>query len=178
MVPRGWFREAAIKLKTPKGKIYYVQATTWRDKKQVCFLSNSTVCASKGITVKRHVKNEPFRANLAGVHAQQEYIGAMNGLEFPKGGMNGVDRNDQDSEKYYTTIRTNRYYLRIESWGLDRVIHMLYQIVKYCVTMNIGPAAWKEYVSKNEGRREFQMDLGIYLMNFGLLLDWDGDPGK
>lgn len=35
MVPRGWYREAAIKLKTPTGRIYYIHATTWQDKKQV-----------------------------------------------------------------------------------------------------------------------------------------------
>ena len=33
MVERGWFREAVIKMKTPSGKTYYIQCTTWRDKK-------------------------------------------------------------------------------------------------------------------------------------------------
>ena len=32
---RGWFREAVIKLKSKRGKVYYLQCTTWRDKKQV-----------------------------------------------------------------------------------------------------------------------------------------------
>ena len=39
-VKRGWFREAVLKLKTTTGKSYYLQYTTWRDKKQVCFLHN------------------------------------------------------------------------------------------------------------------------------------------
>ena len=34
-VKRGWFREAVIKLKSTAGKYYYIQCTTWRDKKQV-----------------------------------------------------------------------------------------------------------------------------------------------
>ena len=34
-VKRGWFREAAIKLKPKTGEIYYVQCNTWHDKKQV-----------------------------------------------------------------------------------------------------------------------------------------------
>ena len=36
-VKRGWFREAVIKLKAKSGKHYYIQYTTWRDKKQVFF---------------------------------------------------------------------------------------------------------------------------------------------
>lgn len=32
-VKRGWFREAVLALKTPSGKQFYVQATTWQDKK-------------------------------------------------------------------------------------------------------------------------------------------------
>ena len=32
------------------------------------------------------------------------------------------------------------------------------------------------YVSKNEGRYKFQIDLAISLMNYGLSLDWDGNP--
>ena len=30
-VKQGWKREAVIKMKTPTGKIYYIQATTWLD---------------------------------------------------------------------------------------------------------------------------------------------------
>ena len=32
---KGWYREAVIKLMAPTGKAYYIQCTTWRDKKQV-----------------------------------------------------------------------------------------------------------------------------------------------
>ena len=55
-VERGWFCEAVIQLKSPTGKAYYIQCTTWRDKKQVCFLHNCDVGASVGLSVMRHVK--------------------------------------------------------------------------------------------------------------------------
>ena len=53
---RVWYREAAIKLKTKTGKAYYIQCTTWRDKKQVCFLSLNEVGYTEGLTVKRYCK--------------------------------------------------------------------------------------------------------------------------
>ena len=37
-----------------------------------------------------------------------------------------------------TTIRTNRYYIRILCWVLDRVLHTLFVIVCYCTTADIG----------------------------------------
>jgi hypothetical protein len=37
-VERGWFREACIQCKMDTGKTFYVQHTTWKDRKQVCFL--------------------------------------------------------------------------------------------------------------------------------------------
>ena len=33
MFKSGWLREAVLKLKTPNGKVYYIQCITWRDKK-------------------------------------------------------------------------------------------------------------------------------------------------
>jgi len=57
-VERGWFCEAVIQLKSPTGKAYYIQCTTWRDKKQVYFLHNFDVGASVGLSVMRHVKGK------------------------------------------------------------------------------------------------------------------------
>ena len=80
------------------------------------------------------------------------------------------------------TIRTNRYYLRIFCWALDRIIHALYvivcELVKRSSTDRLGgewPEYWRLYKDKNGGRRMFQIDLGIALMNYGISLDWDGD---
>ena len=86
---------------------------------------------------------------------------------------NAVDRNDRDSADYSTSIRTNRYYIRIFCWALDRVVHCLYCVVVHLAKDNIGDPKWKRY-AKNGGRREFQIDLAIDLINYGLELDWDG----
>ena len=99
---RGWFREAYIELKSPSGVTYYVQATTWKDRKQVCFLSSNTVGFSDGGTVKRHARKKAKRDEIPAPMAQADYV------KF----FNAVDRNDRDSADYSTSIRTTRYYLR------------------------------------------------------------------
>jgi hypothetical protein len=168
-VARGWFREAIVEMKTPTGKTYYIQATTWRDKKQVCFLSTSSVGFSDGMTVKRHTRKRAKRDTIAAPRAQAEYV-----VYF-----NAVDRNDRDSADYSTTIRTNRYYLRIFTWTLDRVIHCEYVIVCNLAKSNVGPKSWKgKYDNKNGGRRKFQIDLGLALLNFAIGLEWDGSGPK
>ena len=62
-VGRGWFREAVLKVKSPTEGTYYIQATTWRDKKQVCFVSTSTVGFSNGLYVKRHICGKKTQNN-------------------------------------------------------------------------------------------------------------------
>ena len=175
-VKRGWFREAVLGLKTPTGKQFYVQATTWRDKKQVSFLSTNEVGFSSGRTVKRHTKKREKRDTIEAPRAQQDYAKYFN----------AVDRNDRDSADYSTTssttIRTNRYYLRIFCWALDRIVHALYVIIgdldKRSAEDRLSgewPAYWALYSDKHGGRRKFQIDLAIALLNYGIALDWDGD---
>jgi len=108
-VERGWYREAVLKLKAPGGKVYYIQCTTWRDKKQVCFLSSNQVGFSNGLSVKRHVKGKSTREVIEGPRAQRDYITFFN----------AVDRSDRDSADWSTSIQTNRYYIRILCWVLD-----------------------------------------------------------
>ena len=109
LVARGWFREAVLKLKSPTGTTYYIQATSWRDKKQVCFVSTSGVGFSNGLSVRRHVRGKRERKIIDDVRAQIEYAKWYN----------AVDCNDRDSADYSTTIRTCRYYIRIMCWALD-----------------------------------------------------------
>ena len=56
---------------------------------------------------------------------------------------NAVDRNDRDSSDYSTSLRTNRYYLRIFFWALDRVIHTVYVVVVWLAAEGVGPSEWK-----------------------------------
>ena len=115
-INRGWFREAVVKIKAGiRGKVLYVQHTSWRDKKQVCFLSSNTVGSSKklNLSVKRSVKGAKTRAEFAAPMAQADYVQHFD----------AIDRQDRDSADWSTSIRTDRYYLRIFFWLLDRVIH-------------------------------------------------------
>ena len=116
-------------------------------------------------SVKRHVKGQPMRIEIDGPRAQAEYV------KF----FNAVDRNDRDSADYTTSIRTIRYYIRIFCRALDRVIHTCFSVVLYCVGLGIGNPDWSKYMSKNGGRRTFQIHLAIALLNKGISMDWKGD---
>ena len=80
-------------MKTPRGKKYYIQATTWRDKKQVCFLSTNEIGFSDGMTVKRHTKKREKRDTIEAPRAQQDYA------QF----FNAQDRDVTQNTKHYIT---------------------------------------------------------------------------
>ena len=173
-LPRGWFREAVIKLATKHKKAFYIQATTWRDKKQVCFVNSHRTGTSHGknITVRRGRKGSREKEVLAGTIAQREYAKWYA----------AVDRSDRDSADYSTTIQTHRFYLRINCWVLDRVVHLCY--VAVCFGLLIpGPviamfAVWKVFTSKNGGRKKFQIKLGLDIMNYAISKAWDGKSDR
>jgi hypothetical protein len=50
-------------------------------------------------------------------------------------------------------------------WGLDGVVHEGYLIMCSLATACVGKALWKKYENKNSGQHNFQIDLGIALMN-------------
>jgi hypothetical protein len=84
-------------------------------------------------------------------------------------------RNDRDSANYSTTICTNCYYIQIFCWALDRFIHAVYVIVCNLSKTGMGPTQWKAYESKNIGHHDFQIDLAIDLMKYGIRVEWDGN---
>jgi len=160
---RGWFREACLKLRAGRTP-YYVQCTTWKDKKQVSFLSTNNVGRSDYMTVQRRIRGKRTRDTISAPRAQADYVANYN----------AVDRNDRDSADYSTTIRTNQYYLRIFCWALDRVIHAVYVVVSFLVKGNVGQKQWKRYEDTHSGRHDFQIDLALSIMNYGVGLHWDG----
>jgi len=161
-VKQGWYREAVLKVKTKHGKHYCIQCTTWCDKKQVCFLNTNQVGFSNSLSLKRHVKGKREREEIAGPRAKRDYITFFN----------AVDRKDWDSADWSTTILTNRYYIRILCWVLDRVVHTLFVVVVYCSKSKIEKPSWNKYCDKNMGRPDFQIDLGIDMLNYSIGLDW------
>lgn len=158
-VERGWFREAVCKVRTQSGEVFWIQVTTWRDKKQVMFVHTHKVGHSDDVKVKRHVKGKKGRIELQGTESQKDYSQYFN----------AVDRNDRDSAENSTSIRTSRWYLRLFFWLLDRCVHSVYLVA---TALQDEIQEWKQYVSKNGGRRKFQIALGMALMNRGIELDW------
>jgi hypothetical protein len=61
---RGWFCEACLKLHAGQTQ-YYVQCTTWKDKKQVSFLSTNKVRWSEGMSVQRRVQGKRTRDTIS-----------------------------------------------------------------------------------------------------------------
>ncbi len=71
------------------------------------------------MTVQRHVWGKHMHDTIDALQAQANYVANYN----------AINRNDRNSVDYSTTIRTNRYYLQIFCWALDRVIHTAYVMV-------------------------------------------------
>jgi hypothetical protein len=135
MTERGWYCKAAIKLRAENSRHdYYIQCSTWKDKKQVMFLSNNRIGRSVGLTVNRRVRDKKHPDTIPAPRAQADYVQNFN----------TVDRNDRDSADYLTTICTNRYYVRIFCWALDRVIHAAYVIVCNLSQAGMGSPRWKQ----------------------------------
>ncbi len=165
MVERGWYREAVIKMKAEQSNhAYYIQCTTWKDKKQVKFLSNNNVGRSVGLFMKRRVLGKKTKNIIPGPRAQADYVENFK----------AVDRNNRNSQDYCTSICKNCYYIRIFCWALDRVIHAAYVIVCILSKAGMGPKQWKQYENKNFGHHNFQIDLAIDLMNCSICCEWEG----
>jgi hypothetical protein len=161
-VERGWFREAAVQLKTESGGTFYVQCTTWKDRKQVMFLHTTDIGASSGHFVKRSVCGAQGRSTLKAPLAQQNYADHFNAV---------VDRNDRDSSDYTRLIRTNHWYLRPIFWLLDRIDHIIYVVVVYCAKHEIGSEEWVTYLKKG-GCEKFQIDMGVDIMAYAMEHTW------
>ena len=161
-IPRGWSRRATVKIPhRGNQKQGMVQVTTWKDKKQVMFVHTHLVEPIGNNVTKRYVKGKKGRVEIDCPSVVPEYS------KF----MNGVDRNDRDSRDNSVSIRTNRWYLRIWFWLMDRVCHCTYISVCNIATKGIRED-WKKYLSKQNGRKRFQIDLGLLLMEYGIRLDW------
>jgi hypothetical protein len=102
-VAKGSFKRATLPVITGTNAKYYIQCTTWRDKKQVMFLHTHLVEASKDNMVRRHVREQAQRIEINGPTIQQDYAQYYS----------AVDINDHDSAENTVSIRTTRWYLRV-----------------------------------------------------------------
>ena len=125
--------------RTYKGRngTYNVQCTTWKDKKQVNFPHTHLVKGDGNTTVRRHAKGQRIRVNFEAPPIQHDYAQYYN----------AVDINDRDSASYSCSIRTNRWYLRVFFWLLDRVVYCCFLIV-----VAAPKDGWLKYRQPREGR--------------------------
>ncbi len=68
---RGWFCEACLKLHAGCMQ-YYVRCTTWKDKKQLAFLSTNKVRWSEGMSVQRCIQGKWMRDTISAPQAQAD----------------------------------------------------------------------------------------------------------
>jgi hypothetical protein len=161
---RGWMR-SAVKSMYDKGNnlLFKVQATVWKDKKEVGFLHNHLVSTAEDET---GMIDRWDRAKKRTIKIRSPII-----VKDYQANMNGVDRKDRDTADWSTSIRTCRYYLRIFCWSLDGILHAMYCIILFLGT-EIGNHEWQRFCSKNGGREKFQKDLAQKVIAYGISLDW------
>jgi hypothetical protein len=58
------------------------------------------------------------------------------------------------------------------------VIHAAYAVLCLLIKRDIGQEQWKQYLDDHSGRHNFQIDLALPIMNYGIGLQWDGAGAK
>ena len=165
---RGWCRRAIQKVDFPNRRDntpLTIQATIWKDKKMVGLLHLAQVKKTGDETVDRWDSKQKKRIAVTAPPVIYEYSDCMG----------AVDMNDGDGANYPISFRSNRWYLRLFAWTLERVIHAAYQIVIFLANSDPIFNNWKKYTSKQDGRYKFQVDLACQLVEYGIRLDWT-DP--
>ena len=71
---------------------------------------------------------------------------------------------------FTVTLKTNRWYLQIFFWVYDSILHCMFIIVK-AIAEQGGRSDWKKYTKKG-GRKLFQEDLALELMQAGIEMEW------
>ena len=170
-VSRGWDRRATSNVKINGRVAFTMQATTWKDKKQVALLHNTDVNVTDGsrTAVKRYSPRKKIRRDISSPTIVKKYQESFN----------GVDQMDRDRADWSITMKSNRWYLRIYYWVIDAAIHCTYLLVCAIArkrSENGTDDKWLKY-TKKDGRMKFQMDLALSLIEAGILLDTNGaDP--
>jgi hypothetical protein len=160
---RGWMRDAVKCIFKGTKLLYKVQATVWKDKKEVGFLHNHLV------SVASEDKQQVWRFDRA--KAQKVKIDSPQVVLDYQKHMNGVDCKDRDTADWGISIKTNRYYLRLFFWQVDNLLHAMYCIIVFLARDNKDDP-WHKYCSKNGGREKFQKDLAQALIAYAIRKDW------
>jgi hypothetical protein len=52
------------------------------------------------------------------------------------------------------------------------------KVVCFLIKSDIGQKQWKQYLDHHSGRHDFQIDLALSVMNYGIGLQWDGESDE
>jgi len=92
--------------------------------------------------------------------------------------MSGVDSNDKSIALWTVSLKSLRFYLRIFYWQFDSIINAMWILVCHTLSeMNERERKqdkWRQFSSKDSGRYDFTMSLGVSLIKSGLEMDWEG----
>ena len=51
-------------------------------------------------------------------------------------------------------------------------------VLCFLIKSDIGHKQWKRYLDHHSGRHNFQIDLALSIINYGISLQWDGASAK
>eukprot|EP00557_Chaetoceros_sp_GSL56_P001663 CAMPEP_0176503360 /NCGR_PEP_ID=MMETSP0200_2-20121128/15318_1 /TAXON_ID=947934 /ORGANISM="Chaetoceros sp., Strain GSL56" /LENGTH=239 /DNA_ID=CAMNT_0017902639 /DNA_START=116 /DNA_END=832 /DNA_ORIENTATION=+ len=135
-----------------------VQATIWKDKRLVGMLHNFEISTCK-TNVLRYSPTKRARREVTSPDVIPVYSTYYN----------GVDRKDRDTADWSVVLKSNKWYMNIFYWIIDGVNHAQFITVQ-STSKEENRDSWIKYL-KRGGRSEFQMDLGLALIEWGILLD-------
>ena len=137
---RGWMRTAITSIKDNSASLLYkVQATVWKDCKQVAFLHNFMVGVEDN-SYKVTRKDKKL--------GRYVYVLAPLIQKFYARYYSGVDKKDRDTADWGVSVRTSRYLNRFVFWVFDAAIFTAYRIV--CYLAEREKPEWKKYWKKKE----------------------------
>ena len=160
-VQRGWMRAAYQNVFLGGSRpAYTMQATIWKDKKQVGLLHNFDVKSMEHGThyVERWSPRKKRKREVESPTAITTYTNNYN----------GVDKKDRDTADWGVSLKSERWYLRVFFWAFDSVTMAMFLIAKHMGTLLDDE--WHLY-TKHDGRAEFQLHLGHALISAGIKMD-------
>jgi hypothetical protein len=144
---------------------FTMQASVWEDKKQVAMLHN--------VDVIQPNQDMHTVLRMSPKSKKKKEVNSPRAISSFDSTFNGVDRKDRDTSDWTISVKSHRWYLRLNYWVVDAAIHSSYLLIvhignKRAETNPEHP--WLKYSGRN-GRMIFQMHLAHSLMEKGLLMD-------
>jgi hypothetical protein len=161
MVSRGWDRVAYQNVYIGNNKVpsFTVQATIWKDKKLVGMLHNFEI-SNRKTQVLRYSPTKKAKKEVSSPEVIPVYSAHYN----------GVDRKDRDTADWSIALKSKRWYLSIFYWIIDGLTHAQFITVSDTTGEEEEEHPWVKYL-KRDGRAEFQLDVGLALIERGIMMD-------